>query len=218
MKRIFFVLLVALITACSPSVTPTPQPVFHIQASDGALPFMSDFYTCAEKYGALLVVDDIGSSDVHLQLGEPRNLDGSVYKIADEDIIVVTHPQAGVGSLTKEQIQAIYTRQYSNWKELNGNDVPILVWKYADGEDVQSVFDQTVMGGLRTLSSARLAASAQSMSDSVGLNPGSIGILPRHWKAGNTHETYLAANVPVLAILKSSPDDLLSEIIACVQK
>jgi len=74
------------------------------------------------------------------------------------------------------------------------------------------------MDGLPGTSTARLAVSAQQMSDSVGMNPGSIGFLPRRWKAGNTHETYVAAVSPVLAITRPGLDDTLNSVLACLQK
>ena len=72
-------------------------------------------------------------------------------------------------------------------------------------------------GGLIT-SQARLATSTQNMSDSVGQNPGSIGILPRRAKTASTQEVYGGVFVPVLAIAKSEPQGVLKELLTCLQK
>jgi hypothetical protein len=55
------------------------------------------------------------------------------------------------------------------------------------------------------------------MSDSVGAVPGSIGLLPRKWKAGNTREALIVSSVPVLALVQQVPEGALAELLACMQ-
>jgi hypothetical protein len=219
MKRLLFLLIVSLLAGCSPTATPTPKPVFQVYASSATQPWLDELYQCADQNAVLLSVsNDPGSADVSLRLGEADNLTSPVYKIDDEEILAVTHLQTGISTLTVDQVRAIFSGQVSNWNEVGGNDIPIEVWVYSEDEDIQQVFDQTVMDGQPETSTARLAVSAQHMSDSVGINPGSIGILPRHWKAGNTHETYVAAVSPVLAITRPGLDEALKSVLACLQK
>jgi hypothetical protein len=45
-----------------------------------------------------------------------------------------------------------------------------------------------------------------------------IGILPRHWMAGDVREVYSVAKVPVLAITQSEPQGMLNQLIGCLQK
>jgi len=116
-----------------------------------------------------------------------------------------------------EQVRAILSGQVTNWSEVGGDNVPVQVWVYSEGEDLQQVVER-IMDGLPVAPSARVATSAQAMSDSVGANPGSIGILPRHWKAGNTHETLTVTTVPVLAITSSGPQGGLRQVLTCLQK
>jgi hypothetical protein len=55
------------------------------------------------------------------------------------------------------------------------------------------------------------------MSDSVGEVQGSIGLLPRRWKAGNTSEVLFVASVPVLALVHAAPQGELADLLACMQ-
>jgi ABC-type phosphate transport system substrate-binding protein len=164
------------------------------------------------------VVADPHAAQLVLRLGQPTSLIDPAYQIATEDILVVVHPQVGVGSLSGAQVRALFLGQVANWKEAGGNDLPVQVWVYAAGEDVQQIFQQTVLLGGPVTSLARLAVSAQDMSDSVGATPGSVGVLTRHWKAGNTREAFLAASVPVLAITPSQPQGAVQALIGCLQK
>jgi hypothetical protein len=219
MKRVLFILFVGFLAACSPAETPVPKPVFQIYASSAAQPWLSELFQCAEQNNILLsITNDPKTATVSLRLGESDSLVSPVYQIDEEEILVVTHLQTGIGTLTEDQVRAVFSGQVSNWSELGGSDVPVEVWVYPQGEDIQQAFGQTVMGGLPVAPMARLAVSAQHMSDSVGSNPGSIGFIPRRWKMGNTHETYVAAVLPVLAITKPEVDEAINNVLACLQK
>jgi phosphate transport system substrate-binding protein len=218
MRYLLITLAIAFLTGCSPAASPTPKPVLEIYTSSSTQPWLAELYQCADQNEVLLSMSNPGTVDIYLRLGEPENLTSPSYKIDEEEILVVTHPQAGVSSLTLTQVQSIFSGQVANWNEVGGSDEPIYVWVYADGDDVQQVFNLNVMDGLKVASSARLAVSPERMSDSVGNNPGAIGILPRRWKMGNTHETFIAATAPVLAITRSKPQDYLVNVLTCLQK
>jgi phosphate transport system substrate-binding protein len=218
MRYLLITLAIAFLTGCSPDSTPAPKPVLEIYTSSSTQPWLAELYQCAEQNNVLLSISNPGASDISLRLGEPENLTSPSYKIDEEEILVVTHPQAGVSSLTLTQVQSLFSGQVVNWNEVGGSDEPIDVWVYADGEDVQQVFDQIIMDGLNVASTASLAVSPQRMSDSVGNNPGAIGILPRRWKMGNTHETFVASETPVLAMTRSEPTGVLLPLLSCLQK
>jgi hypothetical protein len=89
---------------------------------------------------------------------------------------------------------------------------------YDSGEDVQEVFDQSVMQASSVSPSARLAVNPQQMSDTLVNEANTLGILPRHWKAGDVREVFSVGTVPVLAITNAEPVGVLEELIACLQK
>jgi len=95
---------------------------------------------------------------------------------------------------------------------------PAQVWVYASGEDVQEMFEKTVMQGRSVTSFARLAVNPQQMSDVLNAESNAVGVLPRHWKAGDPREVYSVGTFPVLAVLKDTPQGAIQEIIACLQK
>jgi hypothetical protein len=218
MKYYCFLMFVWMLASCAPAATPTPEPIIRIHTTSSTLPWLADMYPCAEKYDVVLEVDNSNTADVNLRLGESADFSTPAFQLGEDEVLVVTHPQTGVGTLTLEQTRAIYSGQFSNWNELGGSDLPIEVWTYGTGEDIQQIFDQAVLNGLKVISSARVAVSAQLMSDHVGANPGAIGFLPRRWKTGNTHETLIVATSPVLAFTRSEPQDNLEKVLSCLQK
>jgi phosphate transport system substrate-binding protein len=123
-----------------------------------------------------------------------------------------------VDSLTLNQVRSIFLGQTANWKEVGGNDLPLQVWTFSPDEDVQGIFDKTVMNGEPVTSLARLATSALNMLKDVGTTPGSIGLLPRHLLAGAVKDVYTVGTTPVLAITKSEPQGVVRELIRCLQE
>jgi len=45
-----------------------------------------------------------------------------------------------------------------------------------------------------------------------------VGILPRHWKAGDSRFVYTIPDVPVLALVREKPQGANQAIITCLQK
>jgi hypothetical protein len=154
-------------------------------------------------------VDDSNSADIVVRVGEPEFLNSPAYQIDREEILIVTHRQSPVQNLTLEDAQKLFAGQ---------GDPPVQVWVYASGEDVQEVFDQVVMEGKNVSPSARIAVNPQQMSDTLVNEANAVGILPRHWKAGDSREIFTVATVPVLAITNSEPQGVIQDLIACLQK
>jgi hypothetical protein len=220
MKRatFFSLVFIYLFAGCSPATTPTAMPVIHVYASSATQPWLVEMYACAAQLNIVLVVDYPDTSEVILRIGEPANLTAPSFQIDNDEVLVVTQLQVGLGELSLEQVRAIFSGQITNWSAVGGSDLPVQVWVFAEGEDIQQAFEQSILDGLQVTSAARLATTAQHMSDSVGVNPGAIGILNRRWKTGNTQETFTAATVPVLAITRSDPQDDLKNVLTCLQK
>jgi hypothetical protein len=204
------------LTACLPSASGNTPQVIDVYATSAAYPWLSDVYDCSPGSVAIRLADP-GSAEVTLRLGEPSPLLRAAYQVGKDDLLVVIYPQNGVGSLTVEQVRLLFAGQITNWKDVGGADLPVQVWVYSPAVDVQFIFDESFMGGRPVTSLARLAVSAQYMSDSIGAVPGSIGILPRRWKTGNTREALVVTYLPVLAVVRDKPEGILRDLISCLQ-
>jgi len=194
--------------SCSSS-TPlaTPQLV-TVYSTSAAQPWLPPLYECAGPSTVISRVDDSSIADIILRVGEPEFLAAPAYQIDTEEILIVTHRQSPVQNLTLEEARALFAGQ---------GDASVQVWVYAADEDVQRVFDQVIMEERSVVSSARLAVNPQEMSDTLVNQANVVGILPRHWKAGDVREVFSVATVPVLAITQSDPQGAIKELIACLQ-
>jgi hypothetical protein len=202
-------LLASLLFSCAPGTSPATSPLVTVYSTSAAQPWLAELYGCAGASVILSRVDDAASADIALRVGEPDFLAASAYQIDTEEVLVVTHRQSPVQNLTLEQARALFAGQ---------GDPSVQVWVYTSGEDVQQVFDRTVMAGRSVTPSARLAAGPQQMSDTLVNESNAVGILPRHWKVGNVREVFTVATVPVLALTKLESQGVIQQLIACLQK
>ena len=196
------------ISSCSTSTPLATPEVVTVYSTSAAEPWLHALYDCAQTSPVLSRVDDPSLGQIALQVGEPKMLQFA-YQIDTEEILIVTHRQSPVNNLTVEQARALFAGQ---------SDPSMQVWVYASGEDVQEVFDQFVMEGRNVTSSARIAANPQQMSDTLVNEPNTVGILPKHWKAGDSRFVYTIPNIPVLAIAQAEPHGSVKNLIACLQK
>jgi hypothetical protein len=203
---IFFSILVC---SCSTSTLPPATPVvISVFSTSAAEPWLSSLYECAGTSTTVSRVDDASTADISLRVGEPEALTVPAFQIDTEEILIVTNRQSHVQNLTLEQSQGLFAQ----------SDPSVQVWVYSSDADVQQVFDQLVMSGRSVTPSAMIAVNPQQMSDTLNGQTNAVGILPKHWKSGDSRFVYSIPNIPVLALTKSEPQGAVKELIACLQK
>ncbi|TQR15444.1 phosphate ABC transporter substrate-binding protein [Psychrobacillus soli] len=88
-------------------------------------------------------VSEIGMSSRDLKEEEKANGLNEVV-IAYDGIVVVTHPTNKVKDLTMEQVKQIFTGEVTNWNELGGDDMEIVVVSREDGSGSRDAFQEIV--------------------------------------------------------------------------
>ena len=205
-------LILAFLSACTTPDTQMPLTtpvVVSVYTTASTRPWLADVYECAPENVVVRLEVDSTAADISLRLGEPEFVPSAMYQIDTEEILVAAHRQSSVQNMSLEQVQNLFAGTESS---------NVQVWVYTLGEDVQGIFEQTVMQGRAVTSFARLAADPQQMSDVLNTESNAVGVLPRHWKAGNPREVYSVGTFPVLAVLKDTAQGAIREIIACLQK
>lgn len=211
-----FIFLAALFStflfACANTGTQVPAPtpqVVSVHATASTRPWLADVFDCAPDNVIIQVSDGSVAADITLRLGEPGFAPPGMYQIDTEEILVVAHRQSSVQNMSLGQVQELFAGNTSS---------SVQAWVYASGEDVQGIFEQAVMQGRSVTSFARLAVSPGHMSDVLNTQSNAVGVLPRHWKAGDSRQVYSLGTFPVLAVLSNPPQGAIQEIIACLQK
>ncbi len=98
--------------------------------------------------------------------------------IGKDKIIVLTHKSNPVKNLSKEQLKAVFTGKATNWKDVGGNDAPILiVWgKMIQGTN--SMFVKNMLDGSEPIKDVMEVMTADDVKIAVETNPEAIGIGP----------------------------------------
>ena len=162
---------------------------------------------------------DLNSADLFLRLGQPAAPPSPAFQIGSDDLVVIVNRQNPITGLTIDQVRGLFNGQIQNWKDINKTDARVQVWVFPSGEDAEQIFESSVLEGSPVTSQARLANNPDEMSKAIAEDVAAVGIITRHWEAGNTSQVFtIAANLPVLAITPSKPQAALEQILSCLQK
>lgn len=117
---------------------------------------------------------DIGNASRELKDSETAA--GVVENVvAIDGIAVVVNPATTVNDLTKEQLTKIYTGEITNWKDLGGEDAPIVVVGREAGSGTRGAFEELLgIEGQCVYTGGEIESTGAVMAK-VASTPGSIG-------------------------------------------
>jgi phosphate transport system substrate-binding protein len=129
----------------------------------------------AVKKGAVDVAmmgRDLSASEDDLTL---RN-----YLLARDSVVVITNPSNPVDGLSLAQLKAIYLGEVRSWKDVGGQDSPIVVYEREWSDRSRKSFGALALSGDSdgVVQSAKTAPSADEMISAIRSNPSAIGYLP----------------------------------------
>lgn len=117
---------------------------------------------------------DIGNASRELKDSEK---DAGVVEniVAIDGIAVVVNPSTTVTDLTKDQLTQIYTGVITNWKDLGGEEAPIVVVGREAGSGTRGAFEELLeIEGQCVYSGGEIESTGAVMAK-VAATPGSIG-------------------------------------------
>ena len=101
------------------------------------------------------------------------------YIVGWDGLAVVVHPDNPVNNLTILQIAEIFTAKITNWKEVGGEDLEIVLLSREVNSGTHVYFKENVVGslgkGTEFSEEALLMPSSQSLADETANNTGAIG-------------------------------------------
>lgn len=116
-----------------------------------------------------------------LAMARRKGLDPRQITVALDGLAVVVHPANPLSKLTMDQLAAVFSGTVSNWKEIGGADLPIVVLSREVNSGTHVYFKEHVLRGNQRDSRVEFAANAlllpssQAIADEVAQNPGAIG-------------------------------------------
>lgn len=106
------------------------------------------------------------------------------YEIAKDGVAVIVNPATSVADLTLDQIQKIYTGEIKNWKEVGGDDAPIVVVSREEGSGTRGAFTEITKVMVKneageeidqTTKDALVQGSTGAVMQTVASTPNTIG-------------------------------------------
>jgi phosphate transport system substrate-binding protein len=184
------ILLAASLAACAgPTPSPAPPPrlvtqpfyepvvvewaVAYRTMLDGALPFDVDTRTRLDGLDRV----DQGEAGLLVTSGEPPE-GWFATPLGRVALAVVVHPDNPVRDLSIEEVRRLFSGLSDSWSDVGGRDIPVQPVLPLPGEPAGDVFSSLVLDGVEPWPGTLLAPTAAAMAQSVGEEPGAVGILP----------------------------------------
>ena len=123
---------------------------------------------------------DLAQSSRKIKMDEKLKLQeaGVTYKeviAAYDALAVVVNPSNGVGQLTREQLEGIFTGKTKNWKEVGGADMKIIVYSRETSSGTYEFFKEHVLNKKNFASNVLSMPATGAIIQSVGQTKGAIG-------------------------------------------
>lgn len=117
---------------------------------------------------------DIGNSDLFAE--EKAGIKSKAlvdHKVAVVGIAPIVNPKVGVKNVSMAQLQKIFLGEITNWQQLGGKNVPIVLVNRAQGSGTRATFEKWVMQGKQPMA-AQEQDSTGMVRQIVGSTPGAI--------------------------------------------
>jgi phosphate transport system substrate-binding protein len=126
---------------------------------------------------ALNGVSEIGMSSRDLK--EEEKASGLAETIiAYDGIVVVTHPSNKVKNLSMDQLKAVFTGEITNWKDLGGDDMEIVVVSREDGSGSRDAYQEIVgYSSGELIRNAIIASGNGNIKTTVATNKHAVGFI-----------------------------------------
>ncbi|MDD6564112.1 MAG: phosphate ABC transporter substrate-binding protein [Clostridiales bacterium] len=115
---------------------------------------------------------DIGLSSRNLKDEEAKDLEGTV--VAIDGIAIILNPENPIADLTIDQIAQLYKGEITNWKEIGGNDAPVVLIGREAASGTRDGFE-SITGTEDACKYSQELTSTGDVVQTVASNPNAIG-------------------------------------------
>jgi phosphate transport system substrate-binding protein len=112
-----------------------------------------------------------------VELAKTKNVNPVANAVANDAIVPVVHPKNKVTNLSIDQLSQIYQGKITNWKEVGGEDLKIVVISRDSSSGTFESWDHFVMKKAKVAPQAQMLASNGAIVTAVSKNRYAIGYL-----------------------------------------
>lgn len=149
----------------------------HFQDETGTRVLVSGLGSSAGIEAVANGTADIATSSRDLTADEAASGELVPTVVARDGIAVIVNDDNPVGDLTLDQLRDIYAGTVTNWKDVGGPDLAILVVNRDEASGTREAFKSIVMRGTRFDPTAAVLPGTGQVRDVVSRTPGAIGYI-----------------------------------------
>ncbi|MGL5687766.1 MAG: phosphate ABC transporter substrate-binding protein PstS family protein, partial [Weissella cibaria] len=117
---------------------------------------------------------DLGNSDMFAEEKDGIKANQLVdHKVAVVGIAPMLNKQANIKNLTQDQLIAIFTKKVTNWKQVGGADLPIVLVNRVSGSGTRATFEKWGLKGAES-ADAQEQDSSGMVRSIVSTTPGAV--------------------------------------------
>jgi len=120
------------------------------------------------------------------------------HSISEDEIVPIVHQDNPVQSLNWQQLSDLHTGKITNWKELGGPDLAVIVTTSHEGSSTRAVFQTTVMGNQEYKTDAKIVKSTRLEINIVSANKGAIGAVSKGFITLNPGKTKIIKSKSII--------------------
>ena len=224
-KSIFLLVLLSL-SGCSPFITqtppPPPQPI-EVTFTSSLQPWTELLHQCALENPEIALITretsaadpELSSADLTLWFGEPaQGISGFATSLGMDQIIIIAGSEVVLRNIDVEKLRTVYSESDSIYQ----------VWTYSEGNELRTLFDNTVIEDVPLTSAALLAPNPAAMIAAIASDPMAIGYIPQSWHSGDVQKISVdrdlqaALDHPILGLTNTEPQGNLEQYLVCLQQ
>jgi len=115
--------------------------------------------------------------DKEITLARAQGVDPIAHAVAIDAIVPIVHPKNKINGLTIDQLSQIYQGKITNWKEVGGDNLTIVVVSRDSSSGTFESWGHLVLNNARVTSKAQLQASNGAVVQAVSKNRYAIGYI-----------------------------------------
>ncbi len=134
--------------------------------------------------------------------------------IGADRIVVITHKDNPVRTLTADQLRGIFSGRIENWKEVGGVDAPVMIVWGTLMQDDNAIFQERILRGDALSSDILDTTTATEVRANVAANPNAIGIGP----GGIVDESITTPAIPellreIILLTRGNPSESVKKLL-----
>lgn len=226
------ILLGIIIAACAPNQPPIPaaNEIIKVAFTPAAAHLSPYFNRCANSLDSFGIAAyeisasslSLDNTDIAIRWGPPPLDSSQPYVLLEDKLILIVHAESTASSLTREEIAAIFTLDYTT-KQVNDRLAEFVPYAYPHNSDIGQVFSGIIGIPEITNPNVKIVPDPAAMIQAVKEDTNAIGSIPRSLGSAGVKEIAIPdladheVSVTVLAMTENDPTFAQTQWIHCLQ-